>query len=180
MLEFIEIAVKLLVDKPDEVKVNIVETEQRIIYELTVGEGDYGKVIGKHGRNISALRTIVFAVNAKQGGKRARLDVIDQYVMSNQFHPIAEITTTSGFSGEVRLKPFSRYSIDYIMNKSLQIGTSFDNMVNLKLEKTIGNGKRMRFKFEGINSHNKAKDMVGKLYMFLQMMMMRLILLVVI
>ena len=76
MLEFIEIAVKLLVDKPDEVKVNIVETEQRVIYELTVGEGDYGKVIGKHGRNISALRT-VFAVNAKQGGKRARLDVID-------------------------------------------------------------------------------------------------------
>ena len=49
MLEFIEIAVKLLVDKPDEVKVNIVETEQRVIYELTVGEGDYGKVIGKHG-----------------------------------------------------------------------------------------------------------------------------------
>ena len=53
------------------------ETEQRIIYELTVGDGDYGKVIGKQGRNISALRTIVFAVNAKQGGKRARLDVID-------------------------------------------------------------------------------------------------------
>lgn len=77
MLEFIELAVKLLVDKPDEVNVNIVETEQRIIFELTVGDGDYGKVIGKGGRNISALRTIVFAVNAKEGGKRARLDVID-------------------------------------------------------------------------------------------------------
>ena len=77
MLEFIEIAVKLLVDKPDEVNINTVETEQRIIYELTVGDGDYGKVIGKGGRYISALRTIVFAINAKQGGKRARLDVID-------------------------------------------------------------------------------------------------------
>ena len=77
MLEFIEQAIKLLVDKPDEVKVDIVETEQRLIYELTVGEGDYGKVIGKRGRNISALRTLVFAINAKQGGKRARLDVID-------------------------------------------------------------------------------------------------------
>ena len=77
MLEFIELAVKLLVDKPDEVNVNTVETEQRIIFELTVGDGDYGKVIGKGGRNISALRTIVFAVNAKEGGKRARLDVID-------------------------------------------------------------------------------------------------------
>jgi len=77
MLEFIETAIKLLVDKPDEVKVNIVETEQRVIYELTVGDGDYGKVIGKHGRNISALRTLIFAINAKEGGRRARLDVID-------------------------------------------------------------------------------------------------------
>ena len=77
MLEFIEKAIKLLVDRPDEVKVDIVETEQRLIYELTVGEGDYGKVIGKQGRNISALRTLVFAINAKEGGKRARLDVID-------------------------------------------------------------------------------------------------------
>ena len=77
MLEFIETAIKLLVDKPDEVNVNIVETEQRIIYELTVGEGDYGKVIGKQGRNISALRTLIFAINAKEGGRRARLDVID-------------------------------------------------------------------------------------------------------
>ena len=77
MLEFIETAIKLLVDKPDEVNVDVVETEQRLIYELTVGEGDYGKVIGKQGRNISALRTLVFAINAKEGGKRARLDVID-------------------------------------------------------------------------------------------------------
>ena len=62
MLEFIQQAIKLLVDKPDEVKVDIVETEQRIIYELTVGDGDYGKVIGKSGRNISALRTLVLSL----------------------------------------------------------------------------------------------------------------------
>ena len=77
MLEFIEKAIKLLVDKPDEVKIDIVEADQRLIYELKVGDGDYGKVIGKSGRNISALRTLVFAINAKEGGKRARLDVID-------------------------------------------------------------------------------------------------------
>jgi predicted RNA-binding protein YlqC (UPF0109 family) len=77
MHEMIEMVVKQLVDKPDEVQVTKIETDQRIIYELTVGEGDYGKVIGKRGRNISAIRTLVFAVNAKEGGKRARLDVID-------------------------------------------------------------------------------------------------------
>ncbi len=77
MKEFIETVVKQLVDKPDEVDVKMVESEQRIIYELTVGDGDYGKVIGKRGRNISAIRTLVFAINAKEGGKRARLDIID-------------------------------------------------------------------------------------------------------
>jgi len=77
MLEFIIEAIKLLVDKPDEVNIDIIETEQRLIYELTVGEGDYGKVIGKGGRTISALRTLVFAINAKEGGKRARLDIVD-------------------------------------------------------------------------------------------------------
>ncbi len=77
MQEFIESVVKLLVDKPDEVNVEAVESDQTIIFELTVGDGDYGKVIGKRGRNISAIRTILFAINAKEGGKRARLEVID-------------------------------------------------------------------------------------------------------
>ena len=77
MQEFIESVVKQLVDKPDEVNVEAVESDQTIIYELTVGDGDYGKVIGKRGRNISAIRTILFAINAKEGGKRARLEGID-------------------------------------------------------------------------------------------------------
>ena len=77
MQEFIESVVKQLVDKPDEVNVEAVESEQTVIYELTVGDGDYGKVIGKRGRNISAIRTILFAINAKECGKRARLEVID-------------------------------------------------------------------------------------------------------
>ena len=77
MQEFIESVVKLLVDKPDEVNVEAVESDQTIIYELTVGDGEYGKVIGKRGRNISAIRTILSAINAKEGGKRARLEVID-------------------------------------------------------------------------------------------------------
>ena len=76
--DFIVTVVKQLVDKPDEVEVNEVESEKRIIYELMVGEGDYGKVIGKKGKNIGAIRSLIFAINAKEGGKRARLDVIDR------------------------------------------------------------------------------------------------------
>ena len=82
--------------------------------------------------------------------------------MTKQLHPVAEITTTSGFMGEVRLKPFSRFSIDYIMEKTLQIGISHDNLMDIKLEKAIGIGKRMRFKFEGIDSELKAKNIIGK------------------
>ncbi len=78
MQEFIETVIKQLVDKPDEVNVNVVEGEQQILFESTVGDGDFGKVIGKHGRHISALRTLLFAINAKNGGKRASLEVIDK------------------------------------------------------------------------------------------------------
>lgn len=77
MHEFIESTVKLLVDKPDEVDVQVIETDETILFELRVGDGDFGKVIGKRGRNISAIRTILFAINAKEGGKRAQLEVID-------------------------------------------------------------------------------------------------------
>ena len=77
MKEFIETIVKQLVDKPNDVNVNPVESDDTITYELTVGDGDYGKVIGKRGRNVSAIRTILFAINAKEGGKRARLELMD-------------------------------------------------------------------------------------------------------
>ncbi len=77
MQEFIESAVKLLVDKPDEVDVQAIESDETILFELRVGDGDFGKVIGKRGRNISAIRTILFAINAKEGGKRAQLEIID-------------------------------------------------------------------------------------------------------
>ena len=81
---------------------------------------------------------------------------------SKQIYPIAEITTTSGLRGEVRLKPFNRFSIEYILERALQIGSSFENVVNLKLENANGNGNKMRFKFKGIDSIEKAQDIIGK------------------
>ena len=77
-------------------------------------------------------------------------------------HAIAKITTTSGLQGEVRLRPFSRYSIDYIMNKNLQIGNFEKNLTDLKLENAIGIGKKMRFKFKGIDSSEEANNIIGK------------------
>lgn len=59
MENLIEQIVKELVDKPDEVTVTPVESERTIIYELHVGDGDLGKVIGK------------------RGGKRALLEIVE-------------------------------------------------------------------------------------------------------
>ena len=66
-----------LVDNPNEVDIKEVETDNQIILELKVAKDDFGKVIGKSGRNISAIRTVLFAVNAKKSGKKARLDVVE-------------------------------------------------------------------------------------------------------
>ncbi len=77
MQKLLEDIVKALVDKPDEVKININESENTIVYELNVGEGDIGKVIGKKGKNVNSIRTILSASNAKEGGKRAILEIIE-------------------------------------------------------------------------------------------------------
>ena len=77
MKELIETIVKELVDKPDEVKVELLESERTIIYELSVGDGDLGKVIGKKGRTAQALRTIISAISAKAGGKRAIMEIVE-------------------------------------------------------------------------------------------------------
>ena len=69
--------VKAIVDKPDEVKVNVNESDSTCIFELSVGDGDLGKVIGKKGKNVNALRIILSAATAKEGGKRAILEVIE-------------------------------------------------------------------------------------------------------
>ena len=69
--------VKAIVDRPDDVSINVKENDDAKIYELTVGDGDLGKVIGKKGRNVNALRIILSAVTAKEGDKRAILEVIE-------------------------------------------------------------------------------------------------------
>jgi predicted RNA-binding protein YlqC (UPF0109 family) len=76
MKELIEYIVKALVDTPDKVAVKEIAGEKSIIYELRVGEGDLGKVIGKEGRTAKAIRTIITAAAMKQG-KRTVLEIIE-------------------------------------------------------------------------------------------------------
>ena len=82
--------------------------------------------------------------------------------MKNRVHPIATITTISGLSGDVRLRPLSRYFDDYIEEKNLMLGFSPDASEDIRLEVVRGMGKKRRFKFEGVNSVSDAEKIVGQ------------------
>ena len=69
--------IKSIVDKPDEVDITLTESENTVIYELRLGDGDVGKVIGKKGKNVMAIRTLLSAATAKEGGKRSILEIIE-------------------------------------------------------------------------------------------------------
>ena len=69
MKELLEYLVKAIVDVPEEVSVMEVEGEKAVVYEIKVNVSDVGKVIGKHGRIINAIRTIVRAAAVKEGKK---------------------------------------------------------------------------------------------------------------
>ena len=74
--QFLENIVKPLVDKPDEVKITEIEGQTVYIFELRVGDGDFGKILGKHGKNINSIRTLLSAVAAKIS-KRVVLEIIE-------------------------------------------------------------------------------------------------------
>lgn len=76
MKELIEYLARRLVDKPDEVVVHEVPGEQTTVYELRVADGELGMIIGKQGRMIQAIRTIVTAAAAKEN-KRVVLEILE-------------------------------------------------------------------------------------------------------
>ncbi len=76
MKELIEHIAKALVDQPDVVKVTEVEGERTSVVELSVAKEDMGKIIGKQGRTVSAIRTLLNAASMKQK-KRTILELVE-------------------------------------------------------------------------------------------------------
>jgi len=72
----IEFIVKHLVDDPEHVTVEELGSDRTKIVRIKAGKEDSGKIIGKHGRTASALRTILTASAAREK-KRAMLEIID-------------------------------------------------------------------------------------------------------
>lgn len=76
MKELLENIVKSLVDNQDEVRVNEIQGETTIMYEVRVSKSDMGKIIGKEGRIAKAIRTLMKAAAAKNG-KKAQVEIVE-------------------------------------------------------------------------------------------------------
>ena len=76
MQAFVEYVVKGLVHHPEDVTVTPVEREGTTIYELRLNPEDVGKVIGRQGMTINAIRSLLLAGSAKRG-VRCSLEIIE-------------------------------------------------------------------------------------------------------
>ena len=76
MTELLEFLVKALVEDPEAVEVEELEEDGDLVYEISVADGDLGRVIGKGGRVANAIRTIAKAA-AVRIDRRVIGDILD-------------------------------------------------------------------------------------------------------
>jgi predicted RNA-binding protein YlqC (UPF0109 family) len=77
MKDFLEYLARALVDQPDRVKVEEFEEDDgTLVLELSVGDDDYGQIMGRGGRTAQALRTVVKAAAVKDH-RRVLVDIVE-------------------------------------------------------------------------------------------------------
>lgn len=82
MQTFLEYVVKGLVTKPESVDIRPVDQNGATIYELRMDPEDVGRVIGRRGVTISAIRSLLESGSAKQG-KRSRVEIVEEDASTN-------------------------------------------------------------------------------------------------
>jgi hypothetical protein len=76
MTEFVQFIVRNLVDHPDDIRLASIDGEKSLVFELRCHPNDIGKVIGKNGKTIGAIRTLLSTAAARQG-RRAMIEVVE-------------------------------------------------------------------------------------------------------
>jgi predicted RNA-binding protein YlqC (UPF0109 family) len=76
MKETVEMIVKALVDDTEAVEVREVERRDVLLIEVRVAESDMGKLIGRQGRTVRALRSLLHAASVKQN-RRYILEIVE-------------------------------------------------------------------------------------------------------
>ena len=77
MQEFLEFVLGHLIDYPEEMVLTVTEANKKTIFKLRLRQSDIGKVVGKQGHTILALRNILNAASARFGEK-AVLEIIEE------------------------------------------------------------------------------------------------------
>ena len=77
MKGLVEFMAKAMVDNPQQVEVTEIAGEHTLVIELKVAKEDLGKIIGKKGRNVQAMRTILNGASGKLK-KKVVLEIVDQ------------------------------------------------------------------------------------------------------
>ncbi len=77
MKELVGIIVKHLVHNPDQVSINEVDTDEALTLEIRVADEDVGRVIGKQGRIIKAIRTVVKASSVSLE-KKVMVEIVNE------------------------------------------------------------------------------------------------------
>jgi predicted RNA-binding protein YlqC (UPF0109 family) len=77
MQEFLEYVVKGLVQHPEAVRVTPVERAGMTVYELRMDQSDVGKIIGRQGMTINAIRSLLLAGSAKKG-LRCSVEIVEE------------------------------------------------------------------------------------------------------
>ncbi len=75
MKEVLEYVAKALVARPDQVRVTALEGERSVILQLRVDPEDVGRIIGKNGRTVKAIRTLMQAA-ATRAGRNAIVEIV--------------------------------------------------------------------------------------------------------
>jgi uncharacterized protein len=68
--------VRSLADEPDKVEVSGTESGSRVSFEVRLAEGDMGRIIGKEGRTIKSIRTVMKAASVKLD-RRVNVEIAD-------------------------------------------------------------------------------------------------------
>ncbi len=76
MIDYVLSIIRPLVDHPGDLRVVSIDGEKSLVLELRCHESDLGKVIGKSGKTIQAVRQLLSTVAARQG-RRALIEVVE-------------------------------------------------------------------------------------------------------
>jgi uncharacterized protein len=80
MRYFLEFVLQRLVDHPDDIDLRQIENPSGVTFHVSVHPDDIGKIIGKNGRTIMAIRSLLNAAASKTGETRVTVQLYENTV----------------------------------------------------------------------------------------------------